>query len=129
MLMKLSLRFSALFLAPALVLLSFGCSADEEKTAAQLRGRWEIKEALSNGRPTERLSSLFYVFTPDNQLITNMAGTEQSFTYELDGNVILQRGGGMDADYQIVEITDSVLVLSAVINTYDFRFTLKKVAQ
>jgi hypothetical protein len=35
----------------------------------------------------------------------------------------------MDADYQIVEITDSVLVLSAVINTYDFRFTLKKVAQ
>ena len=123
--MKLSLPFTCLVAIATIALSS--CQADNDKTMSQLQGRWEIKEALSNGRPTERLSALFYEFKPDGQMTSNMTGSEQTQAFELDGDRLLQKGGALEADYRIVEISDSLLVLSTVINNYDFHFTLRKV--
>lgn len=103
-----------------------GCNSDEEAVLRKLSGRWLLREAISNGRPTERMSSLYYEFNPDGSLSTNLSGSPQLQAFELDGNQLTQLGGPMTVQYEIVKLEDSVLVLKTQINQYDFMFTFGK---
>lgn len=123
--MKLFIAVSAL-LTGCLFLGS--CGSDEDLTARQLAGRWEIDEALRNGRPTESLSGLYFRFGPEDRLVTNLNGREETGQYELEDNTVQQTGTTMDVVYQIESITDSTLTLRTQISQYDFRFDLRKVA-
>ncbi len=103
-----------------------GCNSDEEAVLRKLSGRWLLREAISNGRPTERMSSLYYEFNPDGSLSTNLSGSPQQQAFELDGNQLTQLGDPMTVQYEIVKLEDSVLVLKTQINQYDFMFTFGK---
>ncbi len=104
-----------------------GCGdeqASEEKNL--ILGRWEIQEAFRNGRPTESLAELFFEFTEDGQMTTNILGAEETATYELDESQLLQREGQLDINYQIQELTDSTLVLATELQGYAFMFQLRR---
>lgn len=104
-------------------------STNMEETAQLLIGRWEIEQATRNGSPTESLANLYFEFTTDGTLMTNMnmTGEAEQGTYELKNNQVLQRNTQLSADYNIEEITDANLILSTELNGTSFRFDLKKV--
>ncbi|MEM8906969.1 MAG: hypothetical protein AAGD05_03910 [Bacteroidota bacterium] len=49
------------------------CTTDPvtEKNKALLLGRWEIKEAMRNGKLTEALDGIYFEFLPENQMVSN----------------------------------------------------------
>lgn len=110
----------------ALLAVLTACSSDEEAVMSKLSGRWLLREAISNGRPTERMSSLYYEFNRDGSLSTNLTGSPQQQAFELDGNQLTQLGDPMTVQYEIVKLEDTVLVLKTQINQYDFMFTFGK---
>jgi hypothetical protein len=103
-------------------------SQNNEETARHLIGRWEVEQALRNGNPTESLAELYFEFTPDQKLRTNIAGVPEEGTYELRNEQLLQRNTQLNADYTIEEIADSTLVLRTELRGYAFRFSFKKAA-
>ncbi len=110
-----------LFLLPA-------CLLDNEEARQQLLGRWELEQAFRNGRPTESLDQLYFVFHPDGNLETNLTGQPEVGSYEFDGDEIQQRETSISADFQVESLSDSTLVLRTQLRNYGFRFNLRKVA-
>ncbi len=105
----------------------FACQTrNTAETAQMLVGRWELVQALRNGNPTESLAELYFEFTADGKLLTNIAGMPEEGTYELKEEQLLQRNTQLDADYTIEEIADSNLTLTTNLRGYAFRFDLKK---
>ncbi|PSR11870.1 MAG: hypothetical protein DA408_00770 [Bacteroidetes bacterium] len=102
------------------------CSSNNEEQEAALLGRWEIQEAFRSGEVTTTLAGMFFEFEPDGQLLTNIAGSDENYAYELDGDHILQREGTIEADYAIEELADNRLVLTTNLGNKPFRIVLKK---
>lgn len=121
-----SLWISSVVLAALAVVLTGACKSEPDDTAQLLTGRWELIEATRDGQPSETLQDLYFEFLPDGQLNTNIAGGPESALYELDKKTVRQRQSRIEADYTIEEISDSLLVLSAKIRDYAFRFRLAK---
>ena len=58
-----------------------------------------------------------------------MSGSTAEAQYELKKQMLLQRGGEMDADYQIETLNDTSLTLIATLREINFRFVLGKSIQ
>lgn len=102
------------------------CRQDQDNTAERIVGRWELREATRDGKPTESLEALYFEFLPDGKMNTNMAGVPETAAYTVAKNTIQQRQSRIEADYIIEELGDSIMVLSASIRDYNFRFRLGK---
>ncbi len=108
------------------------CEKESEKDATLLIGRWEVTEATRNGRPTESLAELYFEFTSEGGLMTNVAGFPEEGTYEVRGDKILQRNTQLDAEYNIEELASDHMILTTELLAgngarYAFRFDLKKI--
>lgn len=101
---------------------------DEELLLDQLEGRWEIVSGKRNNRETETLSSLYYVFGPEESLETNLIGQAEQGSYSVDDLQIQQSGTSLETTYDIVAISDSTLHLRTTIRNTRFDFQLRKVA-
>ncbi|MEM1325487.1 MAG: lipocalin family protein [Bacteroidota bacterium] len=113
----------------ALAALAFVQCESEPKEAvetAQLNGKWELKEASRNGDPTTTLSDLYFNFSEDGTLDTNMPTMEGSSEYEVEGMEIEQEGNGFEQDYVIESLTEDELILTTNIQNYDFRMVFNK---
>ena len=111
-----------------LLLLGASCQ-DEPDSAYQTEmflGRWELSEALRNGEPTQTLGRAFFEFLPENKLLTNLAGVQEEYTYELQGEQLSQKGGRLPLDMKIDSLSDSTLVLSMTIRDTAFKLTLNR---
>jgi hypothetical protein len=119
------------------VLLLFGCTAcqndssgesqsDTDATIQMLQGRWELLGATRNGKPTESLDGAFFEFMENGKLASNLGGSREEMQYEVQGKTIQQRGGRMDADFQIDMLIDTLLVLDLVLNSTPFKLRLGK---
>ncbi|HMQ62558.1 MAG TPA: hypothetical protein PKE06_17905 [Flavilitoribacter sp.] len=123
--MKLSGIFQTTFFCT--VILAAGCGSEaKELDAADLIGRWDVREALRNGQPTGTLDQLYFEFFEDGTMRTNLPNME-SATYVVEGNLIKQRESPIQTDYTIESLTDTAMVLTTTISNYPFRFTMSKV--
>ena len=102
------------------------CKPDKNNAPELLLGRWEVIEASRNGRPTESLADLYFEFTHDGKLMTNVTGIPEEGTYEVRGDQVLQRNTQLDADYNIEEITEDKLVLATELRGYAFLVAMNK---
>ncbi|MDV7396328.1 hypothetical protein RZS08_33345, partial [Arthrospira platensis SPKY1] len=64
-------------------------------------GRWEVREAIRNGRPTETLTGAYMEFLPDGRMITNISGTQDESAFSLKDNVISSKSQRLPVDYLI----------------------------
>jgi hypothetical protein len=111
------------------VLYHSSCKSEPEQNYDSLIGKWELETATNNGKPTELLTGLFFNFSDDGSLRTNVTGSPESVTYEVDNGIIEQREGRIDVDYTIETLNDTLLILSANIRNAVFRFNLNKVME
>lgn len=107
-------------------LLSTSCSNDSDNKADFLYGKWEIDTAYRNGNITELLSGLFFEFSADGSMRTNITGNPESVRFEIDETKITQREGRIDLDYEIVELNDSSLIIKTNIRNSRLQLNLKK---
>ena len=112
-----------------LSLVCFGinaCKNEPKVDQDDLLGRWEVREAYRNEKKSEDLAGLFFEFFGDGKMLTNMSGSTTESQYVLKKQTLEQRGGEMDADYQIASLNDTSLVLITSLRDYNFRFVLGK---
>jgi hypothetical protein len=107
----------------------FTCKNEPKIEQSDVLGRWEAREAYRNEQRVEDMTGLFFEFFGDGKMLTNMSGSTAEGQYELKKQTLQQRGGEMDADYQIAEITDTSLVLITTLRDFNFRFVLGKSIQ
>jgi hypothetical protein len=117
-----------------LTLVSFlfltGCGRERNVNQEELiLGRWEIQQAFRNGQATESLDELYFEFFKDGKMRTNLMGTPETATYELDDSQLSQRDSQMDINYHIENLSDSSLVMTTRLRDYDFRFQLRRSVQ
>lgn len=117
-----TLFFSVLLL---FALVAWTCS-DDDATAEKLLAKWSVTAAERDKKPTETLNGMYFNFVAGGQLLSNISGEDAQYTYELAGGKILQRGGAIEADYNIEEITDTQLVLTTVIRGKPFRLVFAR---
>ncbi len=123
-------RLIASALLLSLVSLGLNACKNEPKVKqADLLGRWELREGFRNEQKSENLDGLFFEFFGDGKMITNMSGATTEAQYELKKQMLLQRGGEMDADYQIEALNDTSLTLIATLREINFRFVMGKSIQ
>lgn len=107
-------------------------SCGEEEAAVNpdlLIGRWDIEEALRNNKVTESLSDLYYEFSKDGTMKTNLSGATETGKYELDEQTLVVQDTRMDATYQVETLSDSFLVMSTVLQKFNFKLTFQRVIQ
>lgn len=108
----------------------WGCTNEEPVFQKDnILGRWEIKEATRNGKPTESLDQLFFEFFADGTMTTNLSGTRESANYEIEEDQIFQRESQFDVDYTIRNLSDSTLDLTTQLRDYFFKLSLAKKIQ
>lgn len=100
----------------------------DEETQNQLVGRWELQEAYRNGAPAESLEDLFFEFTEEGEMRTNILGATTQINYLFAGDKIVQTGGdnGMEVAYTVASVTDTSLVLTTSLRRYNFKFDLRR---
>lgn len=108
--------------------MSTGCSSSTDETALNLLGQWEIEEARRNGRVTESLTGLYFVFTPEGVFKTNMNGMPEEGTYTLEESKIVTSLVQLPLTYSILTLNDTVLVLQSAYQHYRFDFNLRRAA-
>lgn len=107
----------------------FACKNEEQADKRQLLlGRWEIENATRDGSRAPSVEGLYFIFYEDGALQTNIAGSAETASYNIDGPVIQQRESRFEIDYAIEELNDSSLVLTTELRNAQFRFSLKKKA-
>lgn len=97
-----------------------------EVDTAQLLGKWEVNAATRDGKETSTLDQLYFTFSEDNSMETNMPTLDQASTYELKGSEIQQNGNGVENSYTIESLNDAELILITTIRNTEFRMVLNK---
>ena len=117
-----------LFLIAFVGILLYACATDgQTEEQNKLVGRWELKSAQRAAKSTDSLRGLYFEFTGDKVLRTNiMNGVAEEGTWEQEENSIAQRNTSRDIDYTIESLTDSMLVLNTKLSETNFRFVLGK---
>ena len=120
--MRFPLLFFVLFFALT------ACTDDAPPVEdASLEGRWELVRASRNNRPTTTLDSLYYIFSPDGVLETNLLGDAQQGRYVArDDGFIETAGVRVPMTYEVRELTDSLLRLRSDYEGFQFDFVLQR---
>lgn len=119
-------QITALFFFATTLFFLASCGDDNALTSTDLAGRWVIQNATRNGEPTTTMEGMYFEFLDDGKLLTNMTGAEEAYSYELDGGVILQRDGTIDADLLIESLKEGELVLTTELRDKQFRMVLRQ---
>lgn len=104
-------------------LLIFSCSDRSTTPEVTLSGNWELRSAKVNGKPTQRLNDLYFTFSENGTLHTNLLGSPESFPYTHENDRIIQNGE-TTIEYVIHQLADTSLILSTQINGAEFEFVL-----
>ena len=101
-----------------------GCSGDRIKYE-DLSGRWDILEAERNGRVTQTLQNVYFEFSPDQKMTTNIFGKENTFEIDYDYPEILT-GDDEFKELNIVRLVGDTLEINTRIGDFRYDFNLLK---
>ncbi|MCC6815737.1 MAG: hypothetical protein IT267_04950 [Saprospiraceae bacterium] len=110
-----------------LLLVSFvSCKKDIKPvlTHDEIQGKWLVKEAYRNEKPTQTLSNAYYEFK-DSLLSTNIFGNDFPVPFKIENMEIVQHLPN-EIRYQVSKNPDQTLGLTMNINGISFRMLLRK---
>jgi hypothetical protein len=107
------------------------CKNDSKDTnyGELILGRWEIVEAMRNGRPTETLTGAFMEFLPKGRMISNIGGMQGESDYAIEGAVLSSKSERLPLDFNILYMGDSSLVLKFVLREIPFQISLARASE
>ncbi len=136
--MKLLVRLSILVFIPLFGMTSCANEPNEEEqndtleavlpdnTAQIILGKWVLKEGFRDGNPTETLADTFFEFSEEGKMSTNLGGGNEIVDYNIVENKISQTSSRFPVDYQIENISDSLLMLSMTLRDIPFVLVLER---
>ena len=109
-------------------LLSFfiqGCH-NKEAILNNLSHRWLLDKGFRNEKETDSLAGLYFDFNKSGEVTTHLNGQDERLTYKLDGEDIIELAGTENVFLNIMELSETKLVLQTDIQGYTFKFVLLK---
>lgn len=109
-------------------LLSFfvqGCH-NKEAILNNLSHRWLLDKGFRNEKETDSLAGLYFDFNTSGEVTTNLNGQDERLTFKLEGEDIIELAGTEGIFLNIMELSDTKLVLQTDIQGYTFKFVLLK---
>ncbi len=107
-----------------------GCGSDTSEANNDLReqliGRWNVREAIFQNRPTNRLDGAYIEFRLDGTLYTNLTGVRQQGTWTLEGEVLEQQLPGLDVRCRLVGMQDSLLMMTMQVRNAQYKLLLER---
>ena len=106
----------------------FGCKSEvEEVPFAQtdILGRWELSTAQVDGKETDRLRNLYFVFLPDTSLQTNILGSETNFKYQMV-DMIIEQMSTPRITYHLLDHSDTTMSMQTELRGKTFAMKLNK---
>ena len=92
---------------------------------SDILGRWELAFAQVDGKETDRLRSLYFVFLADTSLRTNIFGSETNFKFSMQDDQI-QQISEPPITYHLLEHTDTSLHVQTQLRGQQFTMKLHK---
>ena len=120
-----AIKYTLLLFLTFLMILSCDSEPKAPTTAELIVGKWAIQQGFRNGKRANSLEGLFFEFKPDNQMVSNMFGSEETSTYALN-DMLLTQTGSQEIKYNINKVTAEELIITTKIQGFDFRLMLKK---
>ena len=99
---------------------------NKEAIIQNLSHRWAIEKGFRNEKETDSLAGLYFQFSKTGEVITNLNGQDERLSYKLDGEDIIALAGTEGVFLNIMELSDTKLVLKTDIQGYTFKFVLLK---
>ena len=90
-----------------------------------IAGRWELASAQVDGKDTDRLRSLYFVFLPDTSLQTNIFGSETNFRFSMLEDKIEQYSEPK-LTYYLLDYTDTTIHVQTELRGKQFSMELRK---
>jgi hypothetical protein len=108
--------------------LSFVACENKEAGATHdvLHGHWALTYGELNGRESPALEKIYFDFVHDS-LKTNFTTSEQdeTSTYQFSQSTLIQKTHE-PIEYQILQLSDSLLEMKTELRGYDFKLVLQK---
>jgi hypothetical protein len=102
-----------------------GCH-NKEAILNNLSHRWLLDKGFRNEKETDSLAGLYFDFNTSGEVTTNLNGQDERLTYELEGEDIISLAGTEGVFLNIMELSETKLVLQTDIQGYTFKFVLLK---
>lgn len=121
---NISFRFLLTILLSSLFIQS--CH-NKEAIIQNLSHRWIIEKGFRNEKETDSLSGLYFQFGKTGEVTTNLNGQDERLSYKLKGEDIIEMTGMTQIFLNIIELSESKLILQTDIQGYNFKFEMVKV--
>jgi len=121
---NISFRFLLTILLSSLFIQS--CN-NKEAIIQHLSHRWIIEKGFRNEKETDSLSGLYFQFGKTGEVTTNLNGQDERLSYKLKGEDIIEMTGMTQIFLNIIELSESKLILQTDIQGYNFKFEMVKV--
>jgi hypothetical protein len=102
-----------------------GCH-NKEAIFNNLSHRWLLEKGFRNEKETDSLAGLYFDFDTSGEVTTNLNGQDERLTYKLDGEDIIELAGTEGVFLNIIELSETKLILQTDIQGYTFKFVLLK---
>ena len=102
-----------------------GCH-NKEAILNNLSHRWLLDKGFRNEKETDSLAGLYFDFDTSGEVTTNLNGQDERLTYKLDGEDIIELAGTEGVFLNIIELSETKLILQTDIQGYMFKFVLLK---
>lgn len=101
------------------------CKEEIKLNVNDIKGEWNLFLAERNGKVTGTLKGAYFNFQSDTSYVSNVFGSDESFSYNLINDKILQKGGeGLELKIESLQL--DTMILLTQIKKNDFRFSLVK---
>jgi len=102
--------------------LIFSCSANKI-TYDDLLGEWNSVKASRNGKTTQTLENVFFIFKEGNKMTTNLFGEEEIFEVDFKEPEIIVKSSRIGSIF-VKSVETDTLYISSKINEFRFDFEL-----
>lgn len=120
-------NFTSRFLFTIILFSLFTQSCHNKEAIIQnLSHRWAIEKGFRNEKETDSLSGLYFQFSKTGEVTTNLNGQDERLTYKLNGEDIIEIIGSELIFLNIIELSETKLILQTDLQGYNFKFEMGK---
>jgi hypothetical protein len=102
-----------------------GCH-NKEAILNNLSHRWLLDKGFRNEKETDSLAGLYFDFNTSGEVTTNLNGQDERLSFKLDGEDIIELTGTEVVFLNIMELSETKLVVQTDIQGYTFKFVMLK---